>query len=110
MKTQLTPKQRQVHALLVRGLSNREIAAELGLSICTIKCHLEGLYSRLGVTNRHQVLILHQKSNLLRLAHALRDIVLAFDANELRWAQGATHYGAIGNARTALKETGYGTR
>ncbi|MFL5766816.1 MAG: response regulator, partial [Actinomycetota bacterium] len=48
----LSPRTKEVLILLSWGLGNREIAAELGLSIETVKTHIERLYKRLGVTTR----------------------------------------------------------
>ena len=44
-----------------RGLRNKEIAFELGLSEKTIKAYLGSLYRKLGVSNRTQAVILMQQ-------------------------------------------------
>ncbi len=49
---QITARQREVIALVRRGLSNSEIAGELGISEDGVKAHLSRLYLRFGVTNR----------------------------------------------------------
>jgi TolB-like protein/tetratricopeptide (TPR) repeat protein len=48
----LTSRQREVLELLAKGLSNREIASTLGLSISTVKTHVENLLRVLDVSNR----------------------------------------------------------
>jgi DNA-binding NarL/FixJ family response regulator len=48
----LTPRQRQVLELLVRGKSNKEIARALDLSDGTIKVHMAALFKNLGVNTR----------------------------------------------------------
>jgi Response regulator containing a CheY-like receiver domain and an HTH DNA-binding domain len=48
----LSPRHRQVLALIAEGHCNGAIATELGLSPNTIKFHIRALYSRLGVRNR----------------------------------------------------------
>jgi DNA-binding CsgD family transcriptional regulator len=51
----LTDRQREVLARLRRGLSNKEIAAELGITEEGVKAHLGRLYLRFGVRNRVQL-------------------------------------------------------
>ena len=50
--TVLTEREREVLALMATGASNREIAAELYLSVDTVKTHARHLYGKLGVSNR----------------------------------------------------------
>jgi hypothetical protein len=40
-----------------RGLSNADIAAELFMSVATVKAHLTRVFDKLGTTNRVQVAI-----------------------------------------------------
>jgi len=49
---QLSDKQKKVLSLLIKGLSNNEIAASLGLTESTIKFHVSKIYSILNVDNR----------------------------------------------------------
>lgn len=53
----LTPRQVGVLRLLARGVSNKEIAAELGVSENTVKVHLAQVYRVLGVTTRTAAVI-----------------------------------------------------
>jgi DNA-binding NarL/FixJ family response regulator len=48
----LTPRQTAVGQLLLEGLRNREIADRLGISLHTVRRHLESIFRRLGVANR----------------------------------------------------------
>lgn len=48
----LTPRQREVLELLVRGKSNKEIARGLNLGEGTVKVHMAALFRVLGVTSR----------------------------------------------------------
>ncbi len=48
----LSPRHRQILALIARGRRNEEIADELALSPNTVKFHVRALYARIGVRNR----------------------------------------------------------
>lgn len=50
----LTAREDSVIACLARGLSNAEIAAELGISTATVRSHVSHLMAKLGATNRTQ--------------------------------------------------------
>ena len=52
----LSKRQKQLILMLDRGLSNRDIAAELNISEHTVKVHLWRLFRRLGVNSRTQAL------------------------------------------------------
>lgn len=49
---ELTPRQIEILKLLRHGLSNKEIARELGLSPFTVRSHVSALMKNLGVSNR----------------------------------------------------------
>ncbi len=53
----LTDRQAQVLALMVRGLSNRDIADQLELSEGTVKIHATAVFKALGVNSRTQALV-----------------------------------------------------
>ena len=50
----LTPRERDVLALLSKGYSNKEIARDLELQEVTVKVHLKGVFRKLGAANRTQ--------------------------------------------------------
>ncbi len=54
----LTGRERDVAVRLGRGASNAEIAAELFLSVPTVKAHVSNVLVKLGVENRTQVALL----------------------------------------------------
>jgi len=56
----LSPAQLRVLRGLKKGLRNKEIAFELGLTEKTVKAYMSTLYRKLGVTSRTQALILIQ--------------------------------------------------
>jgi DNA-binding NarL/FixJ family response regulator len=48
----LTAREHDVLEIASRGLSNREVAGELGISEHTVKFHLAAIYGKLGVSTR----------------------------------------------------------
>jgi DNA-binding NarL/FixJ family response regulator len=54
---QLTPREYQVAMLVARGLCNKEIARELGLSTGTVKFHMHQIIKKLGVKRRYAVMM-----------------------------------------------------
>ncbi|TNC95012.1 MAG: Response regulator containing a CheY-like receiver domain and an HTH DNA-binding domain [Stygiobacter sp.] len=57
----LTPRQRDVLAMLRQGKSNKEIARDLNLAEITVKLHVTAILRALGVENRTQAAILAAK-------------------------------------------------
>ena len=48
----LTARERQVAEAIARGLSNKQIALEFGISAETVKRHLASIYSKLAIPGR----------------------------------------------------------
>jgi DNA-binding NarL/FixJ family response regulator len=48
----LTTRERGVLLLVTRGLSNKEIASQLGLKVATVKNHIHSIFEKLEVSNR----------------------------------------------------------
>lgn len=66
---ELSPRQVDIARGLSKGLSNREIAAHLRLSIKTIENHLTRLYRQLGVNSRLEAVThIHENPHLLGLS------------------------------------------
>jgi DNA-binding CsgD family transcriptional regulator len=53
--TELTPREREVAMLAAGGLSSREIAERLVVSVRTVDNHLQRVYRKLGVTRRDEL-------------------------------------------------------
>jgi DNA-binding NarL/FixJ family response regulator len=64
-ETKLSKRQKQLIVMLDRGLSNRDIAAELEISEHTVKVHLWRLFRRLDVKSRTQTLHFARTNGLL---------------------------------------------
>jgi hypothetical protein len=64
-ETKLSKRQKQLIVMLDRGLSNRDIAAELDISEHTVKVHLWRLFRRLDVKSRTQTLHFARQHGLL---------------------------------------------
>jgi len=62
---QLTPRETEVLALVGRGLSNAEIAAELYLGETTVKTHLGKVLDKLGLRDRPRAIAFAYESGLL---------------------------------------------
>jgi NarL family two-component system response regulator LiaR len=54
----LTVREREVLALVARGLPNKLIARELGIAEKTVKTHVSSILAKLGVTDRTQAALL----------------------------------------------------
>jgi DNA-binding NarL/FixJ family response regulator len=63
----LSPRERQVMALLVEGRTQPEIAEALGISQATAKTHVARLYTKLQARNRSQALLTMAREGLLPL-------------------------------------------
>jgi NarL family two-component system response regulator LiaR len=61
----LSAREREVLALLVKGLSNPEIAARLSVSRSTAKAHVSNILSKLDVSNRAEAVALAVQHNLV---------------------------------------------
>ncbi len=60
----LSRKERVMLEALSKGLTNRQLSAELGISLNTVKFHLSNLYDKLSVKNRAQAIAFYYSSRL----------------------------------------------
>ena len=64
-KFDLTERELEVLSLLVEGLSNAEIAERLVVSVATVKFHVRGILSKLGVSSRTEAVALALQQDLI---------------------------------------------
>jgi DNA-binding NarL/FixJ family response regulator len=53
----LSPREREVGVLVARGLTNKEVARELGLSEGTVKMHVHSIFQKLGAKSRYNLIV-----------------------------------------------------
>jgi DNA-binding NarL/FixJ family response regulator len=61
----LTDREREVLRSVARGLSNEEVAKDLYLSVTTVKTHLARVFTKLGVRDRAQAVVVAYESGLV---------------------------------------------
>ena len=61
---QLSRRERMILEALSKGQTNRELSAELGISINTVKFHLSNLFDKLSVRNRAQAIAFFYSSRM----------------------------------------------
>ena len=64
---QLSPREIEVLHSLARGLSNKEIAAQLGVVEGTVKIHITNIFTKLRVSDRTQALIEAIKRGIVQI-------------------------------------------
>ena len=57
MAQRLTDRECQVLRLMLRGMANREIGAELCVTVKTVEYHIANILGKLGVANRTQAVV-----------------------------------------------------
>ena len=60
----LTPRERELVALIAQGRDNAQIAAVLGLSEKTVRNHITSIFAKLDVENRSQAIVLARECGL----------------------------------------------
>jgi DNA-binding NarL/FixJ family response regulator len=61
----LTAREREVLVLVARGLTNREIASALSVTVETIKTHVKRIFTKIGVHDRAQAVIAAYEARLV---------------------------------------------
>ncbi len=65
---QLSVRERQVVQLIGRGLKNQQIAQQLFIRETTVRHHLTSIYSKMGVSDRLELLVLAHRIGLTKMA------------------------------------------
>ena len=63
----LSPRQTEILQSIIRGLSNPDIAKQLGISLDMVKEHTEALFQKLGVANRPEAVAIALRKHLLKI-------------------------------------------
>ena len=62
----LTQRERELLALMARGLSNQDISDQLRIALPTVKFHITNILSKLGVTNRTEAVLIALRHKLVQ--------------------------------------------
>ncbi len=65
LQEMLTPRETEVLGRMARALDNEAIAAQLGISIATVRVHVQNVIEKLGAHSRLEAVILAQEHQLL---------------------------------------------
>lgn len=64
---QITPREREVLQALAEGLSNKEIASKLHMSVDTERTHMMNILNKMGVHSRLQALLFATRHNIVEI-------------------------------------------
>ena len=65
--SQLTPRQKDILDSMVRGLSNPDIAKQLGIRRDGVKQHIKAILSKIGASNRTEAVAIALRKHLLKI-------------------------------------------
>jgi DNA-binding NarL/FixJ family response regulator len=63
----LTPREAEVLTLVGQGMSNKAVARALGISVHTVKFHLEALFAKLDATSRAEAVVKGLRDRVIEL-------------------------------------------
>jgi DNA-binding NarL/FixJ family response regulator len=63
----LSPREREILALLAEGMGNKIVAAQLGISEHTVKTHVASIFQKLGADTRAEAVAIGARSGLILL-------------------------------------------
>lgn len=77
---QLSEREREILRLVASGLSNQQIANQLGISINTVKVHLRNVFGKIGVASRTEATLYALRSGMVAVEAADVPAALPSDA------------------------------
>jgi DNA-binding CsgD family transcriptional regulator len=100
----LTPREREVIVLMARGLTNGEIAEQLGIAFDTAKSHVSAVIAKLGADSREDAVRRWQGSQRVRVRaeRAVRALVAGVGIGKLAVGATAVAVFAVGAAAGAV--------
>ena len=63
---QLTPRQQEILAAMVRGLTDRDIARQLGIRLDGVNDHVRAILAKIGAANRTEAVAIAMRKHLLK--------------------------------------------
>ena len=60
----LTKREKELAWLVLKRMTNKQIAIDLELSVCTVRTHVHNIYSKLGIHTRLQLVVWCIKNGL----------------------------------------------
>ena len=63
---ELSPRQREILESIARGLTNADIAHQLGISLASVKTHVLALFDKIGAANRSEAATIALRRHLLK--------------------------------------------
>ena len=63
----LTDRQREILQSIIRGLTNPDIAAQFGISLASVKDHINLIFTKLGAANRTEAVAIALRKHLLKI-------------------------------------------
>jgi two-component system, NarL family, nitrate/nitrite response regulator NarL len=63
----LTPREAEILTLVGQGMSNKAVARQLGISVHTVKFHLEALFGKLDATSRAEAVAKGLRGGVIEL-------------------------------------------
>lgn len=68
IEERMTPRELDVFARMAAGLSNRQIAADLGIGYTTVRGHVQSVLEKLGARSRFDAVARAYRGGLVRAA------------------------------------------